>query len=84
MSRGFICDKCGKAWKAREFIRSYEIFTEEEAKTLSSDIKIYNDEFLASRGIDICPECSKEYINLFVKPGMEIFKRKLEWFGIES
>lgn len=84
MSRGFICDKCGKAWKEREFIRSHEIFTEEEVKTLSSDIKIYNDDFLGCRGIDICPECSKEYINLFVKLEMEIFKRKLEWFGIES
>lgn len=83
MSRGFICDKCGKAWKEREFIGTHEIITEEEIKTLSSDIKIYTDDFLISNGIDICPECSKEYINLFVKPRMELLKRKLEWFGLK-
>lgn len=76
MSIGLICNKCGKSWREKKYRTSHEI--------LLANTEVFMDDFLASRGMDLCPECSAEYIEQFIKPQQEIHKQKLKWFGMEN
>ena len=74
--RGFICNKCGKSWREKEYYRTSEISL--------NRVQVFMDDFLGSRGMDLCPECSVEYIEQFIKPQQELYKKKLEWFGMKN
>ena len=74
--KGFICNKCGKSWRENWYSRSHEIPL--------TETQVFMDDFLGSRGMDLCPKCSAEYIEQFIKPQQELYKKKLEWFGMEK
>ena len=48
--RGFICNKCGKSWREKEYYRTSEISL--------NRVQVFMDDFLGSHGLDLCPECS--------------------------
>ena len=76
MSRGIVCDKCGKSMKDKDY--------EKMLNDYSSKTLIIPDDYMMSRGLNLCFDCMEIYRNVVIEPTIELKKRLCKWFWGED